>query len=155
MRKFYAFLLLCPLFFGRCEKSTVESDEIAITFTYPLKDYEIANESVTLYLYALPEFLADAPAFLVFEGLLSVKELPYTVVIPLEQLNEEGYIQKFNESFKGAKFYLATDWDSDNNGTANCSGDLFIDYNDHFPYVEIGKPNTVYLISLSNGDCGQ
>jgi len=48
MRNFYAFLLLCPLFFVGCEKPPVHTDEIAITFSYPPGDYEIANGSVAL-----------------------------------------------------------------------------------------------------------
>lgn len=156
MRNFYTFLLLCPLFFVGCEKSPVHTDEIAITFSYPPGDYEIANGSVALYLYALPEFLADAPALRVFEGELALKQLPYSLEIPLEELNEKEYRRRFFESFDDALIYVALgQWDSDNNGTAHCRGDLMIDYNRAFPDVEVNRPNTVYLTTLSNGDCGQ
>lgn len=83
-------------------------------------------------------------------------KLPYSLEIPLEELNEKGYRRRFFESFDDALIYVALgQWDSDNNGTAHCRGDLMIDYSRAFQDVEVNRPNTVYLTTLSNNDCGQ
>lgn len=42
---------------------------------------------------------------------------------------------------------------SDNNGTANCSGDLAIDYDLRFPYLQLDKEKTIYLKQVDSIVC--
>lgn len=142
------------IFFTHCTKSNEEDSDFNVTFVYSNGDYPSVNSKVNAKLYAYPPYTADTPAALVHQRLLTVDQLPFVFHVSHDSVDVAAYESRFSEAIANARYYVALDpWDSDNNGTAQCSGDLAIDYNREFPRVYPGIAKTINLKRLTDISC--
>ena len=124
----------------------VKSENIKIEFT-GTETFTIKNPKLKVSLYGVSEGLQDAPATLITEKEFEGKTIPFTVELPVPSDAESKINPKPTNS---AKYYIATEWDSDGNGKANEKGDIFIDHDKEFPNVKINTetPQKIYVKTL-------
>ncbi|MBV8327547.1 MAG: hypothetical protein JO178_14755 [Chryseobacterium sp.] len=122
------------------------SESIKIEFTGTEK-FTIKNPKLKVSLYGISEGLQDAPATLITEKEFEEKTVPFTIDLPIPKDAESKITPK---PANGAKYYIATEWDSDGNGKANEKGDIFIDHDKEFPNVKLNAetPQKIYLKTL-------
>lgn len=114
----------------------------------------IINSKFTVSLYGYDELLMDVSATLITQKVYEVTSVPFSIILPLPD-NTISLIEKKNRgSVRKAAYYIATEWDSNNDGTINSKGDIFLDYfldyNKKFPKVNLSSSDTqeLYLMQL-------
>lgn len=124
----------------------VKSETLKIEFTGS-ETFTIKNPKLKVSLYGISEGLQDAPATLITEKEVEGKAIPFTIELPVPADAESKINPK---PTNGAKYYIATEWDSDGNGKANEKGDIFIDHDKEFPNVKINSesPQKIYVKTL-------
>ncbi|AZA76690.1 hypothetical protein EG347_03725 [Chryseobacterium sp. G0186] len=122
----------------------VKSENLKIEFT-GTETFTIKNPKLKVSLYGVSEGLADAPATLITEKEFEGKTIPFTIELPVPA-DAEGKINP--KPVKGAKYYIATEWDSDGNGKANEKGDIFIDHDKAFPNVNLNSETQKIYVKI-------
>lgn len=152
-------LLAIGLLLLSCQKTNpdkTETEEVSI-FEVTLKtsgtDYNIQNRQAKVVLMAIPESLADAKAYQIYTGNVEIPTLPHTISIAFDDLDQEGYEAHFEEPLSGAEYFLVLLWDSDDNGTSSCQGDLIIDFGQQFPFIHLDAKQTIYLTTATDISC--
>lgn len=122
----------------------VKSENLKIEFT-GTETFTIKNPKLKVSLYGISEGLADAPATLITEKEFEGKTIPFTIELPVPADAESKINPK---PVNGAKYYIATEWDSDGNGKANEKGDIFIDHDKAFPNVKLNSETQKIYVKI-------
>ncbi|WP_228438705.1 YbaY family lipoprotein [Chryseobacterium pennae] len=120
------------------------SDNLKIEFT-GTEQFTIKNPKLKVSLYGISEGLQDTPATLIAEKEFEGKAIPFTIELPLPADAQSKINPK---PMKGAKYYIATEWDSDGNGKANEKGDIFIDHDKAFPNVKLNSDTQKIYVKI-------
>lgn len=123
---------------------TVKSENLKIEFT-GTDTFTIKNSKLKVSLYGISEGLQDTPATLIAEKEFEGKAIPFTIELPLPADAQSKINPK---PMKGAKYYIATEWDSDGNGKANEKGDIFIDHDKAFPNVTLNNETQKIYVKI-------
>jgi hypothetical protein len=131
---FYSVFVLITIFSCEKENDAAEGEnEINIKFEAS-NSLNINNPKLTIAVYGYDVFLADATATLITRQDFQISSIPSSLTI---KFPIDSYKLIIPESKKeNSRYYLAIDWDSDNNGK-RCAGDITFDYDKKFPDVDL------------------